>query len=221
MAEAAYCSRSPSRSPKPNARSGEAPHIETEADLLEGLQYLAWCVAACTHIAFDYDRDHLPAVRHRPVHQDGSGQSRHLYFGTRVRAGHEYVVTGRRGTTTDLSFQILGGEYTDANVPGQRDGFRRPPARHRPGRELRMAVHPGEQRTTGHPWCTTTGRRSAGTSPSPAPTPPAPPAAVDQRAHRKRWATAGKQLVQRVKTWLQFPRWFYLNIPVNTITAPG
>ena len=23
--------------------------------------------------------------------------------------------------------------------------------------------------------------------------------------HRKRWATAGKQLVQRVKTWLQFP----------------
>jgi hypothetical protein len=35
-----------------------APHIETEADLLEGLQYLAGCVSACTHLAFDYDRDH-------------------------------------------------------------------------------------------------------------------------------------------------------------------
>ena len=36
----------------------EAPLIETEADLLEGLQYLAGCIAACTHLAFDYDRDH-------------------------------------------------------------------------------------------------------------------------------------------------------------------
>ena len=25
----------------------------------------------------------------------------------------------------------------------------------------------------------------------------------------KRYATAGKQLVQRIKTWLQFPQWFY------------
>ena len=35
-----------------------APFIESEADLLEGLQYLAGCIAACTHVAFDYDRDH-------------------------------------------------------------------------------------------------------------------------------------------------------------------
>ena len=40
-----------------------------------------------------------------------------MYFGTRVQPGHEYVVTGKRGTTTDLSFQLLGGEYTDDNVP--------------------------------------------------------------------------------------------------------
>jgi len=26
--------------------------------------------------------------------------------------------------------------------------------------------------------------------------------------------------VQRVKTWLQFPQWFYTNIPVNTLVAP-
>jgi hypothetical protein len=26
--------------------------------------------------------------------------------------------------------------------------------------------------------------------------------------------------VNRVKTWLQFPQWFYLNIPVNTMVAP-
>ena len=26
--------------------------------------------------------------------------------------------------------------------------------------------------------------------------------------------------MQRVKTWLQFPQWFYFNIPVNTMVAP-
>ena len=31
-----------------------APHIETEADLLEGLQYLAGCISACIHLAVDY-----------------------------------------------------------------------------------------------------------------------------------------------------------------------
>ena len=46
-----------------------------------------------------------------------------LYFGTRVQPGHEYVVTGKRGTTTDLSFQMLGGEYTDDNVPDSETAF--------------------------------------------------------------------------------------------------
>ncbi|MDT5131306.1 MAG: hypothetical protein QOE41_617, partial [Mycobacterium sp.] len=36
----------------------------------------------------------------------------------------------------------------------------------------------------------------------------------------KRYASAGKQLINRIKTWLQFPQWFYLNIPVNTLVAP-
>ncbi len=36
----------------------------------------------------------------------------------------------------------------------------------------------------------------------------APPALTKELIER-RWATAGKQLVQRVKTWLQFPKWFY------------
>ena len=102
----------------------EAPHIETEADLLEGLQYLAWGITACTHLAFDYDRDH-------PFLQSGTGPFTKmgldnpdtLYFGTRVHAGHDYVVTGQRGTTTDLSFQLLGGEYTADNVPDSETAF--------------------------------------------------------------------------------------------------
>ena len=29
-----------------------------------------------------------------------------------------------------------------------------------------------------------------------------------------------RALVSRVKTWLQFPEWFYLKLPVNTMTEP-
>lgn len=199
-----------------------APHIESEADLLEGLQYLAGCIAACTHLAFDYDRDH-------PFLQSGTGPFTKmgldnpdtLYFGTRVHANHDYVVTGRRGTTTDLSFQLLGGEYTDDNVPVSQAAF--------DDRELQIApdgsfewrfrpTDPGQLviREVYGDWAAQRGTLAisrldtAGTAPPP----------LSRETLEKRFATAGKQLVNRVKTWLQFPQWFYYNIPVNTMVAP-
>jgi hypothetical protein len=199
-----------------------APHIETEADLLEGLQYLAGCIAACTHLAFDYDRDH-------PFLQSGTGPFTKmgldnpdtLYFGTRLHANHDYVVTGRRGTTTDLSFQLLGGEYTDDNVPASQAAF--------DDRELEIAADgsfewrvrptsPGQlvMREVYGDWSALRGTLAiarldtAGTAPPP----------LTSQTIEKRYATAGKQLVQRVKTWLQFPQWFYLDLPVNTMVAP-
>ncbi len=51
---------------------------------------------------------------------------------------------------------------------------------------------------------------TAGTAPPP----------LTRETIEKRYATAAKQLVTRVKTWLQFPQWFYLDIPVNTMVAP-
>jgi hypothetical protein len=199
-----------------------APHIETEADLLEGLQYLAGCIAGCTHLAFDYERDH-------PFLQSGTGPFTKmgldnpdtLYFGTRLQADHDYVVTGRRGTTTDLSFQLLGGEYTDDNVPASQAAF--------DDRELEIAADGSFEwrvRPTSHgqlvirevygDWSAQRGTLTisrldtAGTAPPP----------LTRQTIEKRYATAGKQLVNRVKTWLQFPQWFYLNIPVNTMVAP-
>jgi hypothetical protein len=199
-----------------------APHIESEADLLEGLQYLAGCVAACTHLAFDYERDH-------PFLQSGTGPFTKmgldnpdtLYFGTRVHSDRDYVVTGRRGTTTDLSFQLLGGEYTDDNVPASQAAF--------DDRELEIAddgsfewrvrpTSPGQLviREVYGDWAAQRGTLTisrldtAGTAPPP----------LTRQIIEKRYATAGKQLVSRVKTWLQFPQWFYLNIPVNTMVAP-
>lgn len=199
-----------------------APHIDNEADLLEGLQYLAGCIAACTHLAFDYDRDH-------PFLQSGTGPFTKmgldnpdtLYFGTRVGAGHEYVVTGVRGTTTDLSFQLLGGEYTEAQVPDSETAFddRRLDIASDGSFEWRFTPKTNAQlviREVYNDWSAIRGTvaisrtDTAGTAP--------PPLSAELIA--KRYATAGRQLVQRVKTWLQFPQWFYLNIPVNTMVAP-
>lgn len=200
----------------------EASFIETEADLLEGLQYLAGGIAACTHLAFDYERDH-------PLLQSGTGPFTKMgldnpdtmYVGTRVQADREYVVTGRRGTTTDLSFQLLGGEYTDDNVPDSETAF--------DDRKLDIAADGSFQwrftpkanaqlviREVYNDWSAQRGTvniartDTAGTAPPP----------LSRAVIEKRFATAGKQLVQRVKTWLQFPQWFYLNLPVNTMVAP-
>lgn len=200
----------------------EAPHIETEADLLEGLQYLAGCIAACTHLAFDYDRDH-------PFLQSGTGPFTKmgldnpdtLYFGTRVHAGHDYVVTGRRGTTTDLSFQLLGGDYTDDNVPASQAAFDDRELPIAPDGSFEWRVRPSSAgqlviREVYGDWSAQRGTLAiarldtAGTAPPP----------LTRQTIERRYATAGKQLVSRVKTWLQFPQWFYLNIPVNTMVAP-
>jgi hypothetical protein len=45
-----------------------------------------------------------------------------------------------------------------------------------------------------------------------------PPPASDLAAKRLR--AAGKSLVTQVKTFLAFPEWFYLKLPVNTMTEP-
>ena len=200
----------------------QAPHIETEADLLEGLQYLAGGIAACTHIAFDYDRDH-------PFLQSGTGPFAKigldnpdtLYCGTRVAAGREYVVTGSRGTTTDLSFQLLGGEYTDAGVPDSETAF--------DDRKLAIAADGSFEwrftptgnaqlviREVYNDWSAQRGHVAIARTDTAGTAPPA----LTTELIEKRWATAGKQLVQRVKTWLQFPQWFYMNVPVNTMVAP-
>ena len=200
----------------------EAPFIETEADLLEGLQYLAGGIAHCTHIAFDYDRDH-------PFLQSGTGPFTKmgldnpdtLYFGTRVQAGHEYVVTGVRGSTTDLSFQLLGGDYTDSEVPDSETAFddRRLNIAADGSFEWRFTPKINAQlviREVYNDWSAQRGSIAIARTDTAGTAPPA----LTRELVEKRFATAGKQLVQRVKTWLQFPQWFYMNIPVNTMVAP-
>lgn len=134
-----------------------------------------------------------------------------MYFGTRVVAGHEYVVTGKRGgTTTDVSFQLLGGEYTDEVVPPDSetafddrrldiatDGtfeWRFTP----PDTNAQLVI-----REVYNDWSAQRGGSFAIARTDTAGTAPPP---LTKELIERRWATAGKQLVQRVKTWLQFPK---------------
>src|SRR5258707_8680451 len=80
-----------------------APLIESEADLVEGLQYLAGCIAACTHVAFDYDRDHpFLHTGTGPFTKMGLDNPDTMYFGTRVQANHEYAVTASSCSTPSV-----------------------------------------------------------------------------------------------------------------------
>ena len=133
-----------------------------------------------------------------------------MYFGTRVQPGHEYVVTGTRGTTTDLSFQLLGGEYTDDNVPDSETAF--------DDRKLDIAADgtfewrftpdsPSQLviREVYNDWSAQRGTFAIARTDTEGTAPPP----LTRELIEKRYAVAGKQLVQRVKTWLQFPQWFY------------
>lgn len=200
----------------------EAPFIESEADLLEGLQYLAGCIAACTHVAFDYDRDH-PFLHSGtgPFTKMGLDNPDTMYFGTRVQPGNEYVVTGRRGTTTDVSFQLIGGEYTDEVVPDSESAFDDRKLdiaadgtfewRFTPDKPAQLVI-----REVYNDWSAQRGTFAIARTDTVGTAPPA----LTKELIEKRYAVAGKQLIQRVKTWLQFPKWFYDNLPVNTLTAP-
>ncbi|MFE3292530.1 hypothetical protein [Rhodococcus sp. NPDC059234] len=218
-----------------------APHIRSEQDLLEGYQYLAGGILACVHAAWATEKTHPGFIQGTgPYTKMGLDNPDTLYFGARVNDDAEYVVTGTRGTTCDLSFQVLSGNYTDSNVPGSDAAFddraididadgnfevRFGPAggewaENATGRRNHFTLAPGASqlvvREVYSDWAQRRGtvriervdRRGV------------PFDALTPEETAKRYARAGKALVSRVKTWLQFPEWFYLKLPVNTMTEP-
>ena len=90
-----------------------APFIRTEQDLLEGYDYLAGRIRMAVQMAFDHDLDRPLFIN--PTHQfsrQGLDNPDAIYFNAYLQEGVEYVVRGVRGTTADLSFQVMGGAYT-------------------------------------------------------------------------------------------------------------
>jgi hypothetical protein len=212
-----------------------APHVKSERDLAEGYDYLSGSIQASLHLAWAYQRDFPYFVQSTgPYTKMGLDNPDTLYFHAYLRDDAEYVVSGNRGTTADLSFQVLKGDYSPVEVPDSLsafddraieiadDGsfeFRLGPGKPGPGY---FTLGPGSAmllvREVYSDW--TTERRGtiriqrAGQAGS------APPPVTGTATAAKRFDVAGKILLSRLRTFLAFPEWFYLNEPVNTMTPP-
>jgi hypothetical protein len=213
-----------------------APHVKTEQDLAEGYDYLAGSVRASLQMAWAYQRD-FPffAASTGPYTKLGLDNPDTLYFHAYLRPDAEYVVSGSRGSTADLSFQVLGGDYSPVQVPDSLSAFddreiaieadgtfevRFGPARSDSPRNY-FTLGAGSAmlvvREVYSDWATErrgmiTIRRAGAEGLAPVP--------PDTSALAKRYGVAGKMLISRLRTFLQFPEWFYLQLPVNTLTEP-
>jgi hypothetical protein len=213
-----------------------APHVKTDQDLAEGYDYLAGSIQASLHLAWAYQRDFPYFVQSTgPYTKMGLDNPDTLYLHAYLRDDAEYIVTGQRGTTTDLSFQVLNGDYSPADVPDSLTAFDDrnlhigpdgsfevrfgPPKPGAPANYVTLA--PGSAmlavREVYSDWATErrgTLRIQRADKIGAAPQPP------DEALLAKRYGVAGKILLSRIRTFLAFPEWFYLKEPVNTITPP-
>jgi hypothetical protein len=211
-----------------------APHVQSEQDLIEGYDYLAGSIRAALQMAWAYELDFPYFVQSTgPFTKMGLDNPDTLYFHAYLRDDAEYVVTGRRGTTADLSFQIMNGDYSPVEVPDSLAAFddrsididddgrfeiRFGPGPTRPGyftlaRGSAMLI----VREVYSDW---TGERRGTIRIQRADRIGAAPPPPTRDALTRRYGVAGKILLSRLRTFLAFPQRFYLNLPVNTLTPP-
>jgi|tagenome__1003787_1003787.scaffolds.fasta_scaffold20986535_3 hypothetical protein len=215
-----------------------ASFVKTEQDLAEGLDYLAGSIRASLQMAWAYQPEHPFFVNSTSQHTKmGLDNPDTVYYHANVRPDTTYVVGGRRGTTVDLSFQVLGGDYTPSSTPDGSTAFddreldvaddgtfevsfgpadsavASPHHVALPETAAMLAVREvygdwaGEQRGS----LTIHRVDTLGVPSTTRPT---------TQAVEKRYTVAAKMLISRIKTWFAFPEWFYLNEPVNTLTEP-
>ncbi|WP_067830208.1 hypothetical protein [Nocardia inohanensis] len=213
-----------------------ADFIRDEHDLAEGYDYLQGSIAAVLQLSRAHGTSHPYFVTSTgPYTKMGLDNPDTLYYHANIEPGAEYLLTGVRGSTVDLSFQVLKGDYTATDVPGGEDAF--------DDRRLEIAEDGSYTLRFGPPkenpepnyfqlgegasmlavrevygdWATERKGRiriervdTIGTA----------PVEADAAQLRKRYRAAGRMLLTRVHTWFNFPKWFYLNLPVNTLTEP-
>ena len=202
-----------------------ASFIKTEQDLVDGLDYLAGSIRASLQMAWAYDKE-------RPFFVNSTNQFTKMgldnpdtvYYHAYLSSDGAYVIRGTRGTTVDLSFQLLNGDYTPSATPDGSVAFddRSLDIADDGSFELRLQDLPEGAamlavREVYDDWAAQRGTitiertDTVGTWPT---------AGLSEAVLAKRYAVAGKMLLSRINTWFVFPEWFYLNEPVNTITAP-
>ncbi len=201
-----------------------APFIQTEQDRLEGYDYLSGRIRMTMQMAFDYDLERPLFIN--PTHQfsrQGLDNPDAVYLNAYLREGVEYVVRGRRGTSADLSFQVMAGTYSADSAATSLMAF--------DDRELDVAddgtfeftyvAEPGAKtmivREVFNDWET----EERGTLTIERPDTLGKPARpLTQATLAKKYEVAARSLTGSIQTWFAFPQFFQYREPVNTLTAP-
>jgi len=203
------------------------PFEISEQERAEGYDYLAGSIRSSLQMAFDYDLTHPVLIN--PTHQyarQGLDNPDAVYFNAYLDEGASYEVSGVRGTTADLSFQVMDGNYSADGSPTTLAAF--------DDRELdvaadgsfswrfgpEMGLKKGATlivREVYNDW-TTEDRGTLRIQRLDTAGLPREPFAMDKVA--KRYGVAAKMLIGKIKTWFAFPEWFTYKEPVNTLTVP-
>jgi hypothetical protein len=202
-----------------------APLIRSQADLEEGLDYLAGRIRASLQLAFDHDLNRPLFIN--STHQfsrQGLDNPDAVYFHCYLAEDASYVVRGRRGSTADLSFQVMADGYSADGTPASLQAF--------DDRELDVAADGSFEFTFGplpgaktlivrevfNDWDTEERgtlwierRDRVGV--------PAPPKPMSRLA--RQYDVAGRLLTGSIETWFAFPHFFMWTEPVNTLTVPA
>ncbi len=203
------------------------PFPVSEQDLAEGYDYLAGSIRSSLQMAFGYDLEHPVLIN--PTHQyarQGLDNPDAIYFNAYLAPDASYVVSGVRGTTADLSFQVMDGTYSPEGAPASVAAF--------DDRELEIADNGSFEwrfgpelglakgstlivREVYDDWST----EDRGTLRiQRLDTAGMPRAAMTPAQAAKRYGVAAKLLIGRINTWFAFPEWFTYKEPVNTLTMP-
>jgi hypothetical protein len=201
-----------------------APFIRTEQDRLEGYDYLSGRIRMAMQTAFDYDLDRPLFMN--PTHQfsrQGLDNPDAVYLNASLREGVEYVVRGRRGTSADLSFQVMGGSYSATSAATSLMAFddreldlddegrfeftyvAEPTAKTLIVREVFNDWDTEERGTMTIERTDTLGQ---------------PAKALTRTTLAKKYEVAARSLTGSIQTWFAFPHFFQYKEPVNTLTPP-
>jgi hypothetical protein len=201
-----------------------AEFVRTEQDLLEGYDYLAGRIRMAMQMAFDHDLARPLFIN--STHQfsrQGLDNPDAIYFSAYLEEGVEYVVRGRRGTTADLSFQVMAGTYGPGEAPVSYSAF--------DDRELEVAedgsfeftyvAEPGAKtmivREVYNDWDIEERGRLWIERPDMLGRPAAP---LTRERLAKRYEIAAKLLTGSIRTWFAFPHFFQYQQPANKPTPP-
>lgn len=196
-------------------------------DLAEGLDYLAGSIRSALQMAFDYDLEHPVLIN--PTHQysrQGLDNPDAIYFNAYLDEGASYEVSSIRGTTCDLSFQVMDGGYTADGAPSTLAAF--------DDRELKIAadgsfewrfgpergLKKGSNLIIREVYDDWNAERRGTLRIQRLDTAGRPRPAADPARVAKRYDVAAKLLTGRIHTWFAFPQWFTYTEPVNTLTIP-